>query len=297
MRIGVDVGGTKLEAIALGQGGETLFRHRVPTPAGDYAGTLEAIAGLVELAERETGRVGSVGAGTPGAISQKTGLLKNSNSTALNGKPFDRDLAARLGRPVRLENDANCFTLSEGTDGAGQGAGVVFGVILGTGVGGGIAVDGRLVSGPNAISGEWGHNSLPWARPEDWGPPCYCGKSGCIETYLSGPGLTRDHAQRTGKVLSGKDIAALLLVGDAEALASMDLYLDRLARGLASVVNILDPDMFVLGGGLSNIERLYNDLPALIEKYVFSDSFLTPIRRAIHGDSSGVRGAAWLWPA
>jgi len=296
MRIGVDVGGTKIEVIALGDAGEILFRHRVDTPAGNYVETLDAIAGLVALAERETGRTGTVGIGSPGAISHKTWLLKNSNSTELNGKPFDKDLAARLGRPVRLENDANCFTLSEAVDGSAQGAGVVFGVILGTGVGGGISVGRRLVSGPNAISGEWGHNPLPWARPEDEGAACYCGKTGCIETFLSGPGLAREYRNRTGKTLNGREIAALSHTSDADAKVCMDLYLDRLARGLASVINVLDPDVIVLGGGLSNIERLYADLPSLIENYLFSDSVMTPIRRAVHGDSSGVRGAAWLWP-
>jgi fructokinase len=296
MRIGVDVGGTKIEVVALGSGGETLFRHRIDTPKDDYRGVLDAIAGLISMAERETGRKGTAGIGCPGAISHKTGRLKNSNSVVLNGKPFGQDLTEKLGRPVRLENDANCFTLSEAIDGAGQGAGVVFGVILGTGVGGGIAVDRRLISGPNSISGEWGHNPLPWATPEDTAARCYCQKNGCIETFLSGSGLTRDYSRRTGKTLSAKDVAAASAAGDADAAACLELYIGRLARGLASVINLLDPDAIILGGGLSNIDRLYSDLPSFIGRYIFSDSVLTPVRRAVHGDSSGVRGAAWLWP-
>jgi fructokinase len=298
MRIGIDLGGTKIEAIALDGFGATLMRHRIDTPVGDYEGTLGAIASLVELAERETQCRGTVGVGSPGAISGRTGLLKNSNSTVLNGKPLDRDLAGRLKRPIRLENDANCFTLSEAIDGAAAGAHVVFGVILGTGVGGGIAIAGQVIAGPNGIAGEWGHNPLPWATPHEVpGSPCYCGKTGCIETFLSGSGLSRDYCGRTGETCTGQEIAALSLQGDPAAAACIDGYIDRLARGLASIVNVLDPGAIVLGGGLSNIGRLYTELPALIEAYAFSDGIRTPVLRAAHGDSSGVRGAAWLWPA
>ncbi len=279
MRIGVDLGGTKIEIIALGDAGETLLRKRVPTPAGDYDATLDAIGDLVLAAEAELGARGSVGIGTPGAVSRRTGLMKNSNSTVLNGRPLDRDLAARLGRTVRMANDANCFALSEAVDGAGAGAELVFGVILGTGVGGGIVYRGAVIAGGEGIAGEWGHNPLPWPRDDERpGPPCYCGKFGCIETFLSGPAL-----------------AAMRETGKPED-EVLDLYIDRLARGLAHVCNILDPDAIVLGGGVSNIERLYAELPDRIKEHVFSDGFETPIRSAVHGDSSGVRGAAWLTP-
>ena len=298
MRIGIDLGGTKIEAIALGDEGREIFRHRVPTPAGDYAATLNAIRELVVAIEEKTGQRGSVGIGTPGAISPRTGLMKNSNSVVLNGRPLDRDLADALGRPLRIENDANCFALSEAVDGAAREASVMFGVILGTGVGAGIVSDRHIIAGRNRIAGEWGHNPLPWPRADEWpGPACYCGKSGCIETFLSGPGLAREFLGRTGKGLSAKEIPSAADAGDADALAMMELYEDRLARGLAHVINILDPDSIVLGGGLSNIERLYRTVPALIQRYVFSDGVETPIVRAMHGDSSGVRGAAWLWPA
>jgi fructokinase len=297
MRIGVDLGGTKIEAVALDGGGAEIMRHRVPTPVGDYPGALNAIAGLVALIERTAGRKGSIGIATPGAISPRTGLIKNSNSVVLNGKPLDRDLAEVLRRPVRLANDANCFALSEAVDGAAAGSGVVFGVILGTGVGGGIAVDRKLVDGRNKIAGEWGHNPLPWAEVgERPGVLCYCGKSGCIETYLSGAGLARDHHARSGKGFTAEEIAEAAAAGDEQANAALDAYRDRLARSLASLVNILDPDAIVLGGGLSNIARLYEMLPALIGNYAFSDGLDTPVLRAVHGDSSGVRGAAWLWP-
>jgi fructokinase len=296
MRIGIDLGGTKIEAAALDAAGAILLRHRAPTPSGDYAGTLGVIAALVAWVEAQTGRRGSVGVATPGALSLNTGLIKNANSTVLNGKPLDRDLGELLGRPVRLENDANCFALSEATDGAGAGARVVFGVILGTGVGGGLVIDGKLVSGRNRIAGEWGHNPLPWPRgAERPGPACYCGKTGCIETFLSGPSLVRDYIARTGA--DAVDAHAVAAAGDAHADACLDLYRDRLARGLASVINVVDPDVVVLGGGLSNIASLYDGLPALIARYAFSDGVETPVLRATHGDSSGVRGAAWLWPA
>jgi len=298
MRIGIDLGGTKIEAIALGDDGGELFRRRVPTPSGDYEATLNAIAALVTSIEKELDAKGSIGIGTPGAISPRSGLIKNSNSVVLNGRPLDRDLVAKLGRPIRIENDANCFALSEAVDGAGRDASVVFGVILGTGVGGGIVIDKRVIAGRNRIAGEWGHNPLPWPRVEELpGPPCYCEKSGCIETFLSGPGLARDHRIRTGKDLSANEIASAADTGDKDAGAVMEAYEDRLARGLAHVVNIVDPDVIVLGGGLSNIERLCRNVPALIRRYVFSDDVATPILRAMHGDSSGVRGAAWLWPA
>jgi fructokinase len=298
MRIGIDLGGTKIEAIALGDDGGELFRRRVPTPAGSYPATLKAIGDLVSAIEEALGHQGSVGIGTPGAISPRTGFIKNSNSVVLNGRPLDRDLAATLARAVRLENDANCFALSEAVDGAAREASVVFGVIIGTGVGAGIVSDKHVISGRNRIAGEWGHNPLPWPRAEELpGPPCYCGKTGCIETFLSGAGLAREFRLRTGKDLTANDISSAANAGDADALAVMASYEDRLARGLAHVINIVDPDVIVLGGGLSNIERLYRNVPSLIQRYVFSDGVETPVVRALHGDSSGVRGAAWLWPA
>jgi fructokinase len=297
MRIGIDLGGTKIEAIALDDRGATLVRRRVPTPSGDYSAILDTVADLVGFIEHESGLRGTVGVASPGAISKRTGLLKNSNSTGLNGKPLDRDLAQRLGRKIRLENDANCFALSEAVDGAAAGARVVFGVILGTGVGGGLVVDKAAITGRNRIAGEWGHNPLPWPRENERpGPPCYCGKSGCIETFLSGPGFARQYRDRTGKELTPEAIALAASRGDGEAMACFELYQDRLARGLAHVINVLDPEKIVLGGGLSNMTRLYEALPPLVERYAFSDGIDTAIVRARHGDSSGVRGAAWLWP-
>ncbi len=296
MRIGIDLGGTKIEAIALDENGATLLRHRVPTPTGDYVGTLNAIADLVLLSERELCQNGSLGVASPGAISTRTGLLKNSNSTVLNGRPLDRDLSQRLGRPIRLENDANCFALSEAVDGAALGAHVVFGVILGTGVGGGIVIGKELIAGHNKIAGEWGHNPLPWAtESERPGAPCYCGKSGCVETFLSGAGLARDYRSRTGKHLTAEEIALAASGGDKSAKECLTVYQDRLARSLSVVINLLDPNVIVLGGGLSNIVQLYAGLSSLTEIYTFSDGLDTPIVRAAHGDSSGVRGAAWLW--
>ena len=296
MRIGVDLGGTKIEAIALAADGAELMRRRVPTPAGDYEATLRTIADLIAGLEKELGQSGRVGVASPGAISAATGLLKNSNSVILNGKPLDADLARALGRPVRLENDANCFAVSEAVDGAGKGARVVFGVILGTGVGGGIAIERKVLAGRHRIAGEWGHNPLPWpSDTERPGPACYCGKRGCIETFLSGPGLARDHGSRTGESLTADAIVRAARADNANARASLARYHDRLARALATVINILDPDIVVLGGGLSNMDDLY---PALREKlgdYVFSDRCGTPVVKAKHGDSSGVRGAAWLW--
>lgn len=295
MRIGIDLGGTKIEGIALGDEGAELARHRIPTP-GSYAATLRAIVSVVARLEHETGEGGTVGVGTPGAISPATGLIKNANSTALNGRPLDRDLSAALGREVRLANDANCFALSEAVDGSGAGYATVFGVILGTGVGGGIVVGGRIIDGPNAIGGEWGHNTLPWPSPEEWpGPPCYCGRTGCIETFLSGPGFARDHNEATGLALDARQIEAAAVAGETEAEAAFQRYEERLARGLAGVINILDPAAIVLGGGMSNLSRLYESVPRLWQPRVFSDRVDTALLPPRHGDSSGVRGAAWLW--
>ena len=297
IRIGIDLGGTKIEAIALGNDGILLVQRRIPTPAGDYGGIVCAVADLVHGIEREIGKQGSVGIGTPGAISPATGLLKNSNSVCLNGKPLDRDLSQALGRPIRIANDANCFALSEATDGAAAGAQVVFGVIIGTGTGGGIVVRGQILTGCNAISGEWGHNPLPWPDAvERPGPGCYCGQTGCIETFLSGPGMARDHFEATGRRLTAVDIAQSSAQGDAQAGVTLARYEDRLARALASIINVLDPEVIVLGGGMSNIGRLYGNVPGLWGRYVFSDRVDTRLVRARHGDASGVRGAARLWP-
>ena len=300
MRIGIDLGGTKIEAVALDDQGTIRFRQRRATPRGEYEGTIEAIAGLVASAERDIGSAAPVGIGMPGAISPATGLVKNANSTWLNGRPLDRDLTARLGRPVRLANDANCFALSEASDGAGAGAGVVFGVILGTGCGGGVVVHGQVLTGPNAVAGEWGHNPLPWPGGAELpGPECYCGKRGCLETFLSGPGLARDYLASGppgGEAIDGAGVAALASNGDRRALAALDRYVDRLARGLATVINVLDPDVIVLGGGMSNVAMLYQAVPARLGAYVFSDHVATRVVPPRHGDSSGVRGAAWLWP-
>ena len=283
MRIGVDLGGTKIEAIAL-EGSREVARRRVPTPRGDYEATISTVSALV----MELG-AGTVGVGIPGALSRVSGLVKNANSTWLIGRPLKQDLEKAIGREVRLENDANCFALSEATDGAGAGAQVVFGVILGTGVGGGIVVHGKVLSGPNAIAGEWGHNPLPAPAPQDLPlPACYCGRAGCIETYLSGPALAFDHFKLTGERLEPGEIVSL----NDEAIGR---YEKRLARALASVINVLDPDVIVLGGGMSNVERLYTEVPRLWSKDVFSDHVATRLVRNAHGDSSGVRGAAWLW--
>jgi fructokinase len=296
IRIGVDVGGTKIEIIALDGEGRELMRRRVPTPKGDYAGALAAVADLVVCAERELGAAGTVGIGTPGAISRATGLLKNANSTCLNARPEKQDLEALLGREERIANDANCFALSEATDGAARDAQAVFGVILGTGVGGGIVMSGRLLVGANAIAGEWGHNPLPLPGKADFPlPDCYCGRQGCIETYLSGPNMTSLHAAATGAVLTPPEIVARAASGDAGAEHSLRCYEDRLARSLAIVINILDPDVIVLGGGMSNIDRLYANVPRLWTCHIFSDRVDTKLVRHRHGDSGGVRGAAWLW--
>ncbi len=295
MRIGIDLGGTKIEAIALATDGSELLRRRVATPQG-YDGTLAAVADLVALVELKLGKRGTVGVGVPGAVSPATGLLKNANSVWLNGRPLTTDLGTRLGRPVRISNDANCFTLSESVDGAAAGASVVFGVIVGTGTGGGIAVERHVIGGKNSIAGEWGHNPLPWPRDaERPGPACYCGKHGCIETFLSGPGLSNDHFAATGRRLEPPDIALAAGSGDAQAEASLVRYEDRMARSIATAINLLDPDVVVLGGGLSNLARLYDNVPRLWARYVFSDRVDTSLRPPVHGDSSGVRGAAWLW--
>jgi fructokinase len=296
MRIGIDLGGTKIAAAALDRHGKIVLEKRIATPAGDYEGTIEAIRRLVVELEAGLGRRGTVGIGIPGSPSKATGLIRNANSTWLIGRPFARDLAAALGRPVRLANDANCFALSEAADGAAAGAATVFGVILGTGVGGGIVIDGKLITGANAIAGEWGHSPLPWpADAERPGPPCYCGKTGCIETFLSGPGLALDHRHTTGEALDAAAIAARAAAGEAKARASLARYEDRLARSLATVINLLDPDAIVLGGGLGRIERLYREVPRLWGRYVFSDGVATRLLPPRHGDASGVRGAAWLW--
>ena len=296
MLIGIDWGGTKIEALALSPEGETLDRRRVATPKGDYAGCLDAIAGLVSQIETKTGRTGSVGVGIPGAISPRTGVVMNANSTWNIGQPLDRDLETRLGRPVRVENDANCFAVSEAVDGAGAGQRVVWGVIVGTGAGSGIAIDGRALGGRNAIAGEWGHIPLPLqTEAERPGPLCYCGRQACLETFVSGTGIERDHLAVTGERLSAPDVIAAKRAGDAGALATYARYLDRLGRGIALSVNLLDPDVIVLGGGMSNVDELYADLPSAIAPHVFSDAFTTPVVRNAHGDSSGVRGAAWLW--
>ena len=298
IRLGIDLGGTKIEIIALGDDGRELLRRRVATPKEDYRGILDAIAGLVAEAESALGERGSVGIGTPGSISRATGLLRGSNSLCLNGKPIRSDLEALLRRPVQITNDANCFALSEATDGAGAGAEVVFGVILGTGVGGGIVVRGHVLTGPNAIAGEWGHNPLPWPRDDERpGPPCFCGHSACIETFLSGPGVERDHLAMTGETLNSLDIAARAVAGHAACEATMRRYDERLARALAHLINILDPDVVVLGGGMSNLTRLYSNVPELWKSWVFSDRVDTRLLKHAHGDSGGVRGAAWLGAA
>ncbi|MFN5746048.1 MAG: ROK family protein [Methylococcaceae bacterium] len=295
-RFGIDLGGTKIELVALNRVGDMCWRQRVETPQGDYPATLQAITLLVEQAKSELGGGGSVGIGTPGAVSGATGRLKNANSVCLIGQPLVEDLQVLLKQPVRIANDADCFALSEAADGAAAGRGVVFGVILGTGVGGGIVVQGHLLQGPNAIAGEWGHNPLPWPHADEWpGPDCYCGKQGCIETFLSGPGLVRDFLAHSGRALTGPAILAGAEAGDPACTAAFERYEDRLARGLAHVINLLDPDTIVLGGGLSNCAQLYANVPKQWGRYVFSDRVDTELLPPRHGDSSGVRGAAWLW--
>ena len=289
-RIGIDLGGTKIELVVLAADGSVRWRRRVATPQGDYAGTLRAIVALIHDAETATGISASVGIGTPGSPSARDGRIRNANSTCLNGQPLQHDLEALLGRPLRLANDANCLAMSEAADGAGAGARTVFAAILGTGVGGGIVVDRTLLVGANAIAGEWGHNPLPL-------PACYCGRAGCIETWLSGPGMAADHLRHGGEALDAATIASLATNGDARCIATLERYEARLARALAGVINLLDPDVIVLGGGLSRIERLYANVPRLWGAHVFSDQVVTRLLPARHGDASGVRGAAWLWPA
>jgi fructokinase len=297
VRIGVDLGGTKIEVIALDDNGATVLKRRVKTPMGDYAGTVRTIVDLASSAQSQIGASATVGIATPGAVSPQSGLLRNSNSVVLNGKPLDRDIANALGQPVRLENDANCLAISEAVDGAGAGCGVVFGAILGTGVGGGIVIQKQVITGLNRIGGEWGHNPLPWAtESERLGHRCYCGKHGCIETFLSGAGLTREYFSLSQKEFPAEQIAAAEEAGEPYAVRTLTTYKHRLARSLAALVNILDPDVIVLGGGISNINYLYDGLPELIGQHAFSDGIRTRVVRAAHGDSSGVRGAAWLWP-
>ncbi len=300
VRIGIDLGGTKIAAIAFDAAGNVVFEQRVPTPRHDYEGVINAIAELVRQAEQAAGVApgeGSVGIGTPGSLSPSTGRMQNANSTWLNDQPLKEDLQAALKRPVRMENDANCLALSEACDGAAAGARSVFGVILGTGVGGGLLFDGQLISGHNAIGGEWGHNPLPWPKfGEMPGPNCWCGRRGCIETFLSGPALEAEHLRITRRPLSAAEIAAAAARGDEECSATLQRYTDRLARALAHVVNIFDPEVIVLGGGLSNITQLYEVLPALMQKWIFAAAPQVDIRPPVHGDASGVRGAARLWP-
>ncbi|AXE04798.1 fructokinase [Salmonella enterica] len=300
MRIGIDLGGTKTEVIALDDAGEQRFRHRLPTPREDYRQTIETIAALVDMAEQATGQIGSVGIGIPGSLSPYTGVVKNANSTWLNGQPFDNDVSRRLKREVRLANDANCLAVSEAVDGAATGAQTVFAVIIGTGCGAGVALNGRAHIGGNGTAGEWGHNPLPWMDDDELRYreeiPCYCGKQGCIETFISGTGFATDYQRLSGKALKGDEIICLVDAQDAVAELALSRYELRLAKALSHVVNILDPDVIVLGGGMSNVERLYKTVPSLMKSFVFGGECETPVRKAQHGDSSGVRGAAWLWP-
>ena len=297
VRIGVDLGGTKIEFVALECDGTELHRHRIATPRFDYEGTVRAITAGVKEMEKQLARIATVGVGIPGTVSTRTGLVKNANSTWLIGKPFDKDLSRALDREVRCANDANCLAVSEATDGAGAGKHVVFAAILGTGCGGGIAVDGRVHSGSNGVAGEWGHSTLPWMRTDEFpGSPCYCGKNGCIETWISGTGLEKDYERAAKTSLRGPEIIARSEAGELAALAALDRFEDRLTRGLASVINLLDPDIIVMGGGASQIARIYKNVPALLAEYVFGREADTPLVPAKHGDSSGVRGAAWLWP-
>lgn len=297
LRIGIDLGGTKIEGLALAPDGRELARRRYRTPQGDYPGTLRAVTELVAELESVCGEPARIGIGTPGSLSPGSGLLRNANSTCLNGQALDRDLTDLLQRPLRIANDADCFALSEATDGAAAGAVSVFAVIIGTGTGAGIVINGRLLDGPNRIAGEWGHNPLPWPRDNEWpGPACYCGKQGCLETFLSGPGLRQAFLMATGKACDPPDITALAEQGDHCAEAMLQTYEDRLARGLASIINVLDPEVIVLGGGMSKLQRLYTSVPALWSRYVFADEVRTRLLPPRHGDASGVRGAAWLWP-
>jgi len=297
VRIGIDLGGTKIEAAAFDHEGKELFRQRLPTPVGNYAGTVRAIAQLVAAADSAAHATGSIGVGIPGTISPATGLIKNANSVCLIGHAFDQDLEDAIGRPVRLANDADCFALSEAVDGAGAHDAIVFGAILGTGAGSGLVINKQLVRGPNAITGEWGHNPLAWPQADELpGPACYCGLKGCNEVFISGTGLEGDYARATGQTRAAADIVALSRSGDAAAEASMLRYIDRLARATATIINVIDPHVIVLGGGMSKVTRLYDDVPKLWPKYVFSDTVVTKLAPPVHGDAGGVRGAAWLWP-
>ncbi len=296
IKIGIDLGGTKIEGIALSDAGNELYRHRISTPQGDYRGTLKSIADLINKIEAAVGEKGSIGICTPGALSPVTGLMRNSNSVCMNGKPVLTDLQDLLQREICIANDANCFALSEAVDGAAKDAAVVFGVIIGTGTGGGVVIDKKVLVGPNAIAGEWGHNPLPW--PQDFelpGPECYCGKSGCIETWLSGPGIVRDHELHNNEFIDAETLDGKARFGDEDANETLQRYEDRMARSLAHVINILDPDVIVLGGGMGKIKRLYDNVPKLWGDYVFSDVVNTKLLAPVYGDSSGVRGAAWLW--
>ena len=296
MRLGIDLGGTKIAAIVLGDDDAVIWESRVATPRDDYDGTIDAIAALVGDGERAAGARCSVGIGMPGAISPATGVVKNANSIWLNGRTLDRDLEARLARPLRFANDANCLAMSEAADGAAAGAPVVFAAILGTGTGGGVAVNGRIVTGANAIGGEWGHNPLPWPRDDERpGPSCYCGRAGCIETFLSGPGISADYVRRGGSAARAEDVVARAAAGEPRAAETMAAWTERLARALATIINILDPDVIVCGGGLSRLDWLYRDVPAHWPQWVFSDHVATKLLPARHGDASGVRGAARLW--
>ena len=296
MRIGIDLGGTKIEGIAISDKGQELFRRRVKTPREDYDGTVDAIVEIVLSLELKTKKKGTVGIGIPGTISPQTGLIKNANSTWLIGKNFDKDLEYKLKREVRLANDANCLAVSESVDGAGAGSKVVFAIIIGTGCGGGISIEQKVHPGPNLVAGEWGHVSLGWMSAEEYpGLTCYCGQRGCLEKYISGTGFEIEYKKQTGISKTGNEIAELVKNDDPDAEKVMRKYEDRLARAIATVVNIIDPDVLVLGGGMSNISRLYETVPDLVQKWTFGKEFCTPIRQALHGDSSGVRGAAWLW--
>ncbi|EKE75357.1 ROK family protein [Gallaecimonas xiamenensis] len=297
MRIGVDLGGTKTEVVVLDQRGQVVFQKRQPSPRGNYAQTLSSIAALVKEASSVISTPATLGVGIPGVLDKASGRVRNASATWLNGMPLAKDLATLLGQPVRVANDADCFTVSEAVDGAGHGASVVFGVILGTGCGGGIAVNGRPLTGPNGLTGEWGHTPLPWPRQDERPvPACFCGKSGCLEQYLSGPGVSRDYQVRAGQHLDVAAIVERMRQGEAQAVSAWHAFIDRLARGLSQVINILDPDAIVIGGGLSNIDEIYAQLPASLTAYVLGGECITPIVKAHHGDASGVRGAAWLWP-
>ena len=296
MKIGIDLGGTKIEIVALRNDNSELFRKRVPTPGGDYQGAIDAIVGLVADIEAITGQVGTVGIGIPGTVSLVTGMMKNANSTCLNGKPFDVDLSRALNREVRLANDANCLAVSEAVDGIAVGHKLVYGVILGTGCGGGIAIDGVVHNGRNGVSGEWGHNPLPWPEADEVAVnDCYCGQSSCLETWISGTGFCQSYKKITGQLLKGHEIVERAEVGEEHALAALAVYENRLARALATIVNQIDPDVIVLGGGMSNVSRIYQNVPEMMARWVFGGECDTPILKALHGDSSGVRGAAFLW--